>query len=75
MKSIITVDIKESDLLIAARAQFAQEEAAVENTEEVVTESTPVVETVEEVATPVENTEEVVADAPTTEETKTEETK
>jgi large subunit ribosomal protein L19 len=78
MKSIITVDIKESDLLIEARAAFAQEAAAsVEPTptEEVAVEATPVVETVEEVATPVENTEEVVADAPTTEETTTEETK
>ncbi len=74
MKSIITVDIKESDLLVAARAQFAQEEAAVENTQEVAAEATPVVETVEEVATPVENTQEVAAEAPT-EETTTEETK
>lgn len=86
MKSIITVDIKESDLLVAARAKFAEEEAApVETTEEVtvqatgevttpVVEATPAVETVEETTAPTETTEEVVAETPT-EETPTDEVK
>lgn len=58
MKSIITVDIKESDLLTQARALFAQEEAAAP--EQVATETAPVAQ---EEATPVETvSEEVVAE-------------
>jgi len=68
MKSMITVDIKESDLLAQARALFAQEEvvAPVEQTptEEVVVETTPVAEAAEVEATP------EAKDETTTEETK-----
>lgn len=65
---MITVDIKESDLLAQARALFAQEEvvAPVEQTptEEVVVETTPVAEAAEVEATP------EAKDETTTEETK-----
>ena len=74
MKSIITVDIKESDLLAQARAMVAQEEPTqVEaSVEEVVTEA-PAVEMVEETVAPVETTEESTPE--TTEETQVDETK
>jgi|GEM_PF-1549340 len=64
MKSIITVDIKESDLMAQARALFAQEEAMVPTeqtpTEEATIETTPVVAVVEETA--VENMEELATE-------------
>jgi large subunit ribosomal protein L19 len=67
MKSIITIDLKEKDLLAEARAQFAQEEAVQTPTEPeatTVSDSTPETVPTEEVAAPSEET--------TTEESKSE---
>lgn len=81
MKSIITVDIKESDLLAQARAEFAQEEATAQveqtSTEEVTMEAAPVVQATEETTAPVENVKEATTEAPTevVEENTSEETK
>jgi large subunit ribosomal protein L19 len=71
MKSIITIDMKEKDLLAEARAQFAQEEVVEEvTTQEAAVETTTQAEVAPETVAAEETTP--VTEEQTTEEAKTE---